>query len=158
MHTCVVVCVACCWESFIDPSVVDEVRLRLQRIEGGVSSPRQRLQWPPLPPSGSLQHIRWGFTVMSDKHQLYLCCSNEAELWDWITSLLRAQNDDSGPPVLRRHSPTGISKQKFGTMPLVPIRGDKSNSSKETTRPENSLHVLSHEGPAGLVRGALGVS
>uniref|UniRef100_A0AAX7TBE1 ArfGAP with RhoGAP domain, ankyrin repeat and PH domain 3 n=1 Tax=Astatotilapia calliptera TaxID=8154 RepID=A0AAX7TBE1_ASTCA len=72
---------------------------------------------------------RWGFTVMSDKHQLYLCCSSEAELWDWITSLLRAQNDDPGPPVLRRHSSSDISKQKFGTMPLVPIRGDESNSS-----------------------------
>ncbi|XP_035983449.1 arf-GAP with Rho-GAP domain, ANK repeat and PH domain-containing protein 3 isoform X2 [Fundulus heteroclitus] len=72
---------------------------------------------------------RWGFTVMSDKHQLFLCCSCEAELWDWVTSFLRAQNDDPGPPVLRRHSSSDISKQKFGTMPLVPIRGDESNSS-----------------------------
>uniref|UniRef100_A0A669B591 ArfGAP with RhoGAP domain, ankyrin repeat and PH domain 3 n=1 Tax=Oreochromis niloticus TaxID=8128 RepID=A0A669B591_ORENI len=59
----------------------------------------------------------------------YLCCSSEAELWDWITSLLRAQNDDPGPPALRRHSSSDISKQKFGTMPLVSIRGDESNSS-----------------------------
>ncbi|XP_071313723.1 arf-GAP with Rho-GAP domain, ANK repeat and PH domain-containing protein 3 isoform X2 [Trachinotus anak] len=72
---------------------------------------------------------RWGFTVMSDKHQLYLCCSCEADLWDWITSFLKAQNDDPGPPVLRRHSSSDISKQKFGTMPLVPIRGNESNSS-----------------------------
>ncbi|XP_023276448.1 arf-GAP with Rho-GAP domain, ANK repeat and PH domain-containing protein 3 [Seriola lalandi dorsalis] len=72
---------------------------------------------------------RWGFTVMSDKHQLYLSCSCEADLWDWITSFLKAQNDDPGPPVLRRHSSSDISKQKFGTMPLVPIRGDESNSS-----------------------------
>ncbi|XP_035525779.1 arf-GAP with Rho-GAP domain, ANK repeat and PH domain-containing protein 3, partial [Morone saxatilis] len=75
---------------------------------------------------------RWGFTVMSDKHQLYLSCSCEAELWDWITSFLKAQNDDPGPPVLRRHSSSDISKQKFGTMPLVPIRGDESNSSMLT--------------------------
>uniref|UniRef100_A0A3Q1JBV4 Uncharacterized protein n=1 Tax=Anabas testudineus TaxID=64144 RepID=A0A3Q1JBV4_ANATE len=59
----------------------------------------------------------------------YLCCSCEAELWDWITSFLKAQNDDPGPPVLRRHSSSDISRQKFGTMPLVPIRGDESNSS-----------------------------
>ncbi|XP_008296912.1 arf-GAP with Rho-GAP domain, ANK repeat and PH domain-containing protein 3 isoform X2 [Stegastes partitus] len=72
---------------------------------------------------------RWGFTVMSEKHQLYLCCSGEAELWDWITSFLKAQNEDPGPPLLRRHSSSDISKQKFGTMPLVPIRGDESNSS-----------------------------
>ncbi|XP_072251210.1 arf-GAP with Rho-GAP domain, ANK repeat and PH domain-containing protein 3 isoform X2 [Leuresthes tenuis] len=72
---------------------------------------------------------RWGFTVMSEKHQLFLCCSCEAELWDWVTSFLKAQNDDPGPPVLRRHSSSDISKQKFGTMPLVPIRGDESNSS-----------------------------
>ncbi|KAM3611987.1 uncharacterized protein V6R79_000487 [Siganus canaliculatus] len=72
---------------------------------------------------------RWGFTLVSDKHQLYLCCSSEADLWDWTTSFLRAQNDDPAPPVLRRHSSSDISKQKFGTMPLVPIRGDESNSS-----------------------------
>ncbi|KAM9376550.1 arf-GAP with Rho-GAP domain, ANK repeat and PH domain-containing protein 3 [Pholidichthys leucotaenia] len=72
---------------------------------------------------------RWGFTVMSDKHQLFLCCTSEAELWDWISSCLKAQNNDPGPPVLRRHSSSDISKQKFGTMPLVPIRGDESNSS-----------------------------
>ncbi|XP_034038142.1 arf-GAP with Rho-GAP domain, ANK repeat and PH domain-containing protein 3 isoform X2 [Thalassophryne amazonica] len=73
---------------------------------------------------------RWGFTVMSDKHQLYLCCSSEVDLWNWITSFLKAKNDDPGPPVLRRHSSSSsdISKQRFGTMPLVPIRGDESNS------------------------------
>lgn len=43
--------------------------------------------------------------------------------------LLLFQNNDPGPPVLRRHSSSDISKQKFGTMPLVPIRGDESNSS-----------------------------
>uniref|UniRef100_A0A665UHF8 ArfGAP with RhoGAP domain, ankyrin repeat and PH domain 3 n=1 Tax=Echeneis naucrates TaxID=173247 RepID=A0A665UHF8_ECHNA len=59
----------------------------------------------------------------------YLCCSSEADLWEWISSFLRAQNDDPGPPVLRRHSSSDICKQKFGTMPLVPIRGDESNSS-----------------------------
>lgn len=83
----------------------------------------------------------------------FLCCTGEADLWDWITCFLRAQvrlshlitqlchvtaedsvlgrlqNDDPVPPVLRRHSSSDISKQKFGTMPLVPIRGDESNSS-----------------------------
>lgn len=72
---------------------------------------------------------RWGFTVISHKHQLYLCCSGEAELWDWITCFLKAQNDEIAPAILRRHSSSDISKQKFGTMPLVPIRGDESNSS-----------------------------
>ncbi|XP_017293553.1 arf-GAP with Rho-GAP domain, ANK repeat and PH domain-containing protein 3 [Kryptolebias marmoratus] len=72
---------------------------------------------------------RWGFTVMSDKHQLFLCCSSEAEMWDWVTSFLKAQNVDPGPAVLRRHSSSDLSKQRFGTMPLVPIRGDESNSS-----------------------------
>lgn len=47
---------------------------------------------------------------------------------DTLLTLL-LQNDDPGPPVLRRHSSSDISKQKFGTMPLVPIRGDESNSS-----------------------------
>ncbi|XP_055077764.1 arf-GAP with Rho-GAP domain, ANK repeat and PH domain-containing protein 3 [Periophthalmus magnuspinnatus] len=72
---------------------------------------------------------RWGFTVISHKHQLFLCCSGEAELWDWITCFLKAQNNEAAPAILRRHSSSDISKQKFGTMPLVPIRGDESNSS-----------------------------
>lgn len=72
---------------------------------------------------------RWGFTVMSHKHQLFLCCSCESDLWDWITCFLKAQNDDPGPAVLRRHASSDITKQKFGTMPLVPIRGDERNTS-----------------------------
>uniref|UniRef100_A0A3Q3GBL0 ArfGAP with RhoGAP domain, ankyrin repeat and PH domain 3 n=1 Tax=Labrus bergylta TaxID=56723 RepID=A0A3Q3GBL0_9LABR len=72
---------------------------------------------------------RWGFTVMSDKHQL-----SEGHLLTVSCSLFFFfcgcfQNEDPGPPVLRRHSSSDISKQKFGTMPLVPIRGDESNSS-----------------------------
>uniref|UniRef100_A0A3Q3B942 ArfGAP with RhoGAP domain, ankyrin repeat and PH domain 3 n=1 Tax=Kryptolebias marmoratus TaxID=37003 RepID=A0A3Q3B942_KRYMA len=59
----------------------------------------------------------------------FLCCSSEAEMWDWVTSFLKAQNVDPGPAVLRRHSSSDLSKQRFGTMPLVPIRGDESNSS-----------------------------
>ncbi|KAM4621444.1 arf-GAP with Rho-GAP domain, ANK repeat and PH domain-containing protein 3 [Polymixia lowei] len=90
---------------------------------------------------------RWGFTVMSDKHQLYLSCTCEAELWDWVTSFLKAQNDDPCPPVLRRHSSSDISKQKFGTMPLVPIRGDESNSTmlsaNQTLRKLHARRTLS---------------
>ncbi|CAL8262483.1 unnamed protein product [Lota lota] len=92
---------------------------------------------------------RWGFTVISenDKHQLYLCCSSEADLWDWVTSFLKAQNNDRCPPVLRRHSSSDISKQKFGTMPLVPIRGDESNSTmlsaNQTLRKLHARRTLS---------------
>ncbi|XP_075994458.1 arf-GAP with Rho-GAP domain, ANK repeat and PH domain-containing protein 3 [Genypterus blacodes] len=90
---------------------------------------------------------RWGFTVMSDKHQLYLCCTCESDLWDWITSFLKAQNDDPAPPVLRRHSSADFSKQKFGTMPLVPIRGDESNntmlSANQTLRKLHDRRTLS---------------
>ncbi|XP_061895806.1 arf-GAP with Rho-GAP domain, ANK repeat and PH domain-containing protein 3-like isoform X2 [Entelurus aequoreus] len=75
---------------------------------------------------------RWAFTVMSHKHQLFLCCTSEADLWDWISSFLKVQNDDPGPPILRRHSSSDIAKQKFGTMPLVPIRGHESNNSMLT--------------------------
>ncbi|KAG2456052.1 ARAP3 protein, partial [Polypterus senegalus] len=42
--------------------------------------------------------------------------------------LFNFQHDDLRPAVLRRHSSSDLSKQKFGTMPLVPIRGDESNS------------------------------
>ncbi|TSK28154.1 Arf-GAP with Rho-GAP domain, ANK repeat and PH domain-containing protein 3 [Bagarius yarrelli] len=38
------------------------------------------------------------------------------------------KNNDLRPPVMRRHSSSDICKQKFGTMPLVPIRGEESNT------------------------------
>ncbi|KFQ73508.1 Arf-GAP with Rho-GAP domain, ANK repeat and PH domain-containing protein 3, partial [Phaethon lepturus] len=34
---------------------------------------------------------QWGFTLILDKQQLYLVCSGQAELWDWTTSILKAQ-------------------------------------------------------------------
>ncbi|XP_061690994.1 arf-GAP with Rho-GAP domain, ANK repeat and PH domain-containing protein 3 isoform X2 [Syngnathoides biaculeatus] len=90
---------------------------------------------------------RWGFTVMSPKHQLFLCCANEADLWDWVSSFLRVQNNEPGPPVLRRHSSSDIARQKFGTMPLVPIRGDESNhgmlSANQTLRKLHDRRTLS---------------
>ncbi|XP_051935328.1 arf-GAP with Rho-GAP domain, ANK repeat and PH domain-containing protein 3 isoform X2 [Hippocampus zosterae] len=90
---------------------------------------------------------RWGFTVMSHKHQLFLCCPSEADVWDWVSSFLKAQNDKPGPPVLRRHSSSDIAKQKFGTMPLVPIRGDDSNhgmlSANQTLRKLHDRRTLS---------------
>ncbi|XP_020557431.1 arf-GAP with Rho-GAP domain, ANK repeat and PH domain-containing protein 3 isoform X1 [Oryzias latipes] len=99
---------------------------------------------------------RWGFTVMSDKHQLFLCCSSEAELWDWVTSFLKAQNDDPGLPVMRRHSLSEISKQKFGTMPLVPIRGVETNSSmlsaNQTLRKLHDRRTLSMYFPMKVQR------
>ncbi|XP_053574594.1 arf-GAP with Rho-GAP domain, ANK repeat and PH domain-containing protein 3 isoform X2 [Bombina bombina] len=69
-----------------------------------------------------------GFTIYLDKQQLCLCCSGQPEMWDWITSILKAQHDDLRPVVLRRHSSSDVTKQKFGTMPLVPIRGDDTNA------------------------------
>ncbi|XP_053486943.1 arf-GAP with Rho-GAP domain, ANK repeat and PH domain-containing protein 3 [Ictalurus furcatus] len=85
---------------------------------------------------------KWGFTVMIDKHQMYLSCSSETELWDWITSLLKAQNDDLRPPVMRRHSSSDICKQKFGTMPLVPIRGEDSNTNSTMLSANQTLRKL----------------
>nr|XP_033782702.1 arf-GAP with Rho-GAP domain, ANK repeat and PH domain-containing protein 3 isoform X2 [Geotrypetes seraphini] len=70
----------------------------------------------------------WGFTVYLEKQQLYLCCTEQSDMWDWITSILKAQHDDLRPVILRRRSSSDLSKQKFGTMPLVPIRGDDTNS------------------------------
>ncbi|XP_064184182.1 arf-GAP with Rho-GAP domain, ANK repeat and PH domain-containing protein 3 isoform X1 [Anguilla rostrata] len=90
---------------------------------------------------------KWGFTVLLDKEQLYLCCASESELWDWMTNFLKAQHDDLRPPVLRRHSSSDIAKQKFGTMPLVPIRGDESNSTmlsaNQTLRKLHARRTLS---------------
>ncbi|XP_048884648.1 arf-GAP with Rho-GAP domain, ANK repeat and PH domain-containing protein 3 isoform X2 [Brienomyrus brachyistius] len=90
---------------------------------------------------------KWGFTVLLDKQQLYLCCTSEAELWDWMLNFLKAQHDDLQAPVLRRHSTSDISKQKFGTMPLVPIRGDESNSTmlsaNQTLRKLHARRTLS---------------
>ncbi|XP_030621629.1 arf-GAP with Rho-GAP domain, ANK repeat and PH domain-containing protein 3 [Chanos chanos] len=85
---------------------------------------------------------KWGFTVMLDKQQMYLSCSSETELWDWMTNLLKAQNDDLRPPVLRRHSSSDISKQRFGTMPLVPIRGEESNTNSTMLSANQTLRKL----------------
>ncbi|XP_052006230.1 arf-GAP with Rho-GAP domain, ANK repeat and PH domain-containing protein 3-like isoform X2 [Xyrauchen texanus] len=85
---------------------------------------------------------KWGFTVMLDKHQMYLSCSCETELWDWMTNLLKSQNDDLHPPVMRRHSSSDISKQRFGTMPLVPIRGEKSNTNSTMLSANQTLRKL----------------
>uniref|UniRef100_A0A8C7K581 ArfGAP with RhoGAP domain, ankyrin repeat and PH domain 3 n=1 Tax=Oncorhynchus kisutch TaxID=8019 RepID=A0A8C7K581_ONCKI len=85
---------------------------------------------------------RWGFTLMMEKQQLYLCCFCESDLWDWVTNFLKAQNDDPRPPVLRRHSSSDISKQKFGTMPLVPIRGDGHESNSTMLSANQTLVCL----------------
>uniref|UniRef100_A0A8C1GF36 ArfGAP with RhoGAP domain, ankyrin repeat and PH domain 3 n=1 Tax=Cyprinus carpio TaxID=7962 RepID=A0A8C1GF36_CYPCA len=73
---------------------------------------------------------------------MYLSCSCETELWDWMTNLLKAQNDDLRPPVMRRHSSSDISKQKFGTMPLVPIRGEESNTNSTMLSANQTLRKL----------------
>ncbi|TRZ02058.1 hypothetical protein DNTS_031648 [Danionella cerebrum] len=85
---------------------------------------------------------KWGLTIILDKQQLFLSCSCETEVWDWMTNLLKAQNDDLRPPVMRRHSSSDISKQKFGTMPLVPIRGEESNSNSTMLSANQTLRKL----------------
>uniref|UniRef100_A0A3P8V3R9 ArfGAP with RhoGAP domain, ankyrin repeat and PH domain 3 n=1 Tax=Cynoglossus semilaevis TaxID=244447 RepID=A0A3P8V3R9_CYNSE len=72
----------------------------------------------------------------------FLCCSCETDLWDWVTCFLKAQNKDPGPAVLRRHSSADISKQKFGTMPLVPIRGDERESNSTMLSANQKLRKL----------------
>ncbi|KAM5301689.1 arf-GAP with Rho-GAP domain, ANK repeat and PH domain-containing protein 3 isoform 3-T3 [Glossophaga mutica] len=70
----------------------------------------------------------WGFTLILEKMHLYLSCADEDEMWDWTTSILKAQYDDQQPVVLRRRSSSDLARQKFGTMPLLPIRGDDSGA------------------------------
>ncbi|XP_053106226.1 arf-GAP with Rho-GAP domain, ANK repeat and PH domain-containing protein 3 isoform X2 [Hemicordylus capensis] len=70
---------------------------------------------------------QWGFTLVLEKQQLYLACNGQSELWDWTTSILKAQHDSICPVILRRRSSSDLAKQKFGTMPLIPLRGDSTN-------------------------------
>ncbi|NXU40349.1 ARAP3 protein, partial [Drymodes brunneopygia] len=90
---------------------------------------------------------QWGFTLTVDKQQLYLVCSGQAELWDWTTSILKAQHDDLRPVVLRRRSSSDLAKQKFGTMPLVPLHGDSTDatmlSANQTLRRLHTRRTLS---------------
>uniref|UniRef100_A0A8C4YM23 ArfGAP with RhoGAP domain, ankyrin repeat and PH domain 3 n=1 Tax=Gopherus evgoodei TaxID=1825980 RepID=A0A8C4YM23_9SAUR len=58
----------------------------------------------------------------------YLACTGQAELWDWTTSILKAQHDDLRPVIMRRRSSSDLTKQKFGTMPLIPLRGDNTDA------------------------------
>ncbi|XP_061441954.1 arf-GAP with Rho-GAP domain, ANK repeat and PH domain-containing protein 3 isoform X2 [Rhineura floridana] len=70
---------------------------------------------------------QWGFTLVLEKQQLYLACMGTSDLWDWTTSILKAQHDSIRPVILRRRSSSDLAKQKFGTMPLIPLRGDSTN-------------------------------
>ncbi|NWS71309.1 ARAP3 protein, partial [Crotophaga sulcirostris] len=90
---------------------------------------------------------QWGFTLILDKQQLYLVCSGQAELWDWTTSILKAQHDDLRPVIMRRRSSSDLAKQKFGTMPLVPLHGDSTDatmlSANQTLRRLHTRRTLS---------------
>ncbi|NWV00166.1 ARAP3 protein, partial [Upupa epops] len=90
---------------------------------------------------------QWGFTLTLDKQQLYLVCSGLAELWDWTTSILKAQHDDLQPVIMRRRSSSDLAKQKFGTMPLVPLHGDSTDatmlSANQTLRRLHTRRTLS---------------
>ncbi|NXY77907.1 ARAP3 protein, partial [Glareola pratincola] len=90
---------------------------------------------------------QWGFTLTLDKQQLYLVCSGQAELWDWTTSILKAQHDDLRPVIMRRRSSSDLAKQKFGTMPLVPLHGDNTDatmlSANQTLRRLHTRRTLS---------------
>lgn len=89
----------------------------------------------------------WGFTLILEKMHLYLSCADEDEMWDWTTSILKAQYDDQQPVVLRRRSSSDLARQKFGTMPLLPIRGDDSGatllSANQTLRRLHNRRTLS---------------
>ncbi|XP_011714530.2 arf-GAP with Rho-GAP domain, ANK repeat and PH domain-containing protein 3 isoform X1 [Macaca nemestrina] len=89
----------------------------------------------------------WGFTLILEKMHLYLSCTDEDEMWDWTTSILKAQHDDQQPVVLRRRSSSDLARQKFGTMPLLPIRGDDSGatllSANQTLRQLHNRRTLS---------------
>lgn len=89
----------------------------------------------------------WGFTLILEKLHLYLSCTDEDEMWDWATSILKAQHDDQQPVVLRRRSSSDLARQKFGTMPLLPIRGDDSGatllSANQTLRRLHNRRTLS---------------
>nr|KAF6346153.1 ArfGAP with RhoGAP domain, ankyrin repeat and PH domain 3 [Pipistrellus kuhlii] len=89
----------------------------------------------------------WGFTLLLEKMHLYLSCTDEDEMWDWTTSILKAQHDDQQPVVLRRRSSSDLARQKFGTMPLLPIRGDDSGatllSANQTLRRLHNRRTLS---------------
>ncbi|XP_073212284.1 arf-GAP with Rho-GAP domain, ANK repeat and PH domain-containing protein 3 isoform X3 [Lepidochelys kempii] len=90
---------------------------------------------------------QWGFTLILDKQQLYLACMGQAELWDWTTSILKAQHDDLRPVIMRRRSSSDLAKQKFGTMPLIPLRGDNTDatmlSANQTLRRLHTRRTLS---------------
>ncbi|XP_053078191.1 arf-GAP with Rho-GAP domain, ANK repeat and PH domain-containing protein 3 isoform X3 [Acinonyx jubatus] len=101
----------------------------------------------------------WGFTLILEKMHLYLSCSDEDEMWDWTTSILKAQHDDQQPVVLRRHSSSDLARQKFGTMPLLPIRGDDSGatllSANQTLRRLHNRRTLSMFFPMKSTQGSV---
>ncbi|PNJ59264.1 ARAP3 isoform 5 [Pongo abelii] len=101
----------------------------------------------------------WGFTLILEKMHLYLSCTDEDEMWDWTTSILKAQHDDQQPVVLRRRSSSDLARQKFGTMPLLPIRGDDSGatllSANQTLRRLHNRRTLSMFFPMKSSQGSM---
>lgn len=55
-----------------------------------------------------------------------------------------AQHDDLHPVILRRRSSSDLAKQKFGTMPLVPLHGDSTDA---TMLSANQTLVKPHSYP-----------
>ncbi|XP_044298780.1 arf-GAP with Rho-GAP domain, ANK repeat and PH domain-containing protein 3 [Varanus komodoensis] len=103
---------------------------------------------------------QWGFTLCLEKQQLYLACSGQAELWDWTTSILKAQHDGLRPIILRRRSSSDLARQKFGTMPLIPLRGDGTDpimlSANQTLRRLHTRRTLSMFFPTKAPQDAVG--
>ncbi|KAH0618161.1 hypothetical protein JD844_017148 [Phrynosoma platyrhinos] len=102
---------------------------------------------------------QWGFTLALEKQQLYLACIGQSELWDWTTSILKAQHDSIRPVILRRRSSSDLAKQKFGTMPLIPLRGDSTNpimlSANQTLHRLHTRRTLSMFFPMKIHQGSL---
>lgn len=57
------------------------------------------------------------------------------------------QHDDQQPVVLRRRSSSDLARQKFGTMPLLPIRGDDSGASLLSAN-QTLVRSQPHSGPS----------
>ena len=112
-------------------SQVPELQQRGRPVGLGHQLPQSSGQCLSDPGSGFLVRLKWTELSPPIRRSVWTLNSQHPLRQFPANSLVLLQNDGPGPPVLRRHSSSDICKQKFGfgTMPLVPIRGNESNSS-----------------------------
>ncbi|XP_028939285.1 arf-GAP with Rho-GAP domain, ANK repeat and PH domain-containing protein 2 [Ornithorhynchus anatinus] len=68
----------------------------------------------------------WGLTAYSEKHHWHMCCENQQNQMEWMTSIFIAQHDnDICPPAGKERKRSITKNPKVGGVPLIPIQQER---------------------------------